>query len=88
MTCLTHQASSNAGRPCACLSVDVYFSQMAHLPLELFPVIFENILKPSQLATCCLVSKAASSFAIPLLYDRILIYAWHKGAKIRVSCLI
>ncbi|KAF4603330.1 hypothetical protein EYR38_003743 [Pleurotus pulmonarius] len=46
--------------------------------------IFENILKPSQLATCCLVSKAASAFAIPLLYDRILIYAWHKGAKIRV----
>ncbi|KAJ8700578.1 hypothetical protein PTI98_003591 [Pleurotus ostreatus] len=57
---------------------------MAHLPLELFPVIFQNILKPSQLATCCLISKAASAFAVPLLYDRILIYAWHKGAKIRV----
>ncbi|KAF8580095.1 hypothetical protein K439DRAFT_1637353 [Ramaria rubella] len=57
------------------------------LPLELLPVILQNILKPHHLALCCLVNKAFASFSTPQLYRRIFIYAWHKQGKLKVTTL-
>ncbi|KAJ8522413.1 hypothetical protein ONZ45_g1000 [Pleurotus djamor] len=54
------------------------------LPLELYPHVFDNLPKPEYLAACCLLNRAIHSLVIPLLYRRISIYAWHKGAKQRV----
>ena len=55
------------------------------LPIDLLPFILRHIVKPSHLALCCLVNSTFSSFAIPQLYERIYIYAWHKQGKLKVG---
>ncbi|EGO01171.1 hypothetical protein SERLA73DRAFT_179271 [Serpula lacrymans var. lacrymans S7.3] len=57
------------------------------LPLEFLPLIFENIAKPQHLSACSLVNRAFNTFATPRLYERIFIFAWHKGAKLKVVLL-
>lgn len=61
---------------------------MAHvleLPLDLLPGILDFVLKPQHIFTLCLVNKAFSRFATPLLYRRIFIFAWYKEAKTKVG---
>lgn len=60
-------------------------ADFATLPLELLPEILTHIIRPSRLATICLVNKAFHAFGVQLLYIRIFIYAWHKDSKARVS---
>ncbi|KAH9931561.1 uncharacterized protein B0H18DRAFT_989967 [Fomitopsis serialis] len=54
------------------------------LPLELLPVIMQQLVRPSHFAALCLVNKAFYTFAIPYLYERAFIYAWHKEGKAKV----
>ncbi|KAH9903262.1 hypothetical protein C8Q73DRAFT_742398 [Cubamyces lactineus] len=59
-------------------------SELAHLndlPVELLPLVISHIVRPSHLAALCLVNKTFYTFAIPLLYERVFIYAWHKEGK-------
>ncbi|KAF8510199.1 hypothetical protein BU17DRAFT_55597 [Hysterangium stoloniferum] len=57
------------------------------LPTDLLPLILQHIIKPHHLAKCCLVNRAFHSFTVPLLYERIFIYAWHKDGKTKVRKL-
>jgi hypothetical protein len=59
-----------------------YFSD---LPLELLPLIVRHVLKASQLARLCLVSKSFYEFTTPVLYDRIIIRPWYQNVKGKVS---
>lgn len=59
-------------------------TQFLDLPLEILPVIFENILKPHHITTICLVNKTFHEFAIPRLYDRASIYSWQREGKTKV----
>ncbi len=61
------------------------YAQFADLPLELLPAIIQHVVKPSHLAAVCLVDHRFYEFAIPLLYERVFIYAWHKEGKAKVS---
>ena len=61
------------------------YAQFNDLPLELLPVVVQHLLRPSHLATACLVNKAFYTFAVPLLYERVFISAWHKEGKAKVS---
>ena len=61
------------------------YAQFADLPLELLPVIVQYVVKPSHLAAICLVDHRFYEFTIPLLYERVFIYAWHKEGKAKVS---
>ncbi|KAI0634610.1 hypothetical protein C8Q77DRAFT_1217663 [Trametes polyzona] len=54
------------------------------LPVELLPLVVQHIVRPSHLAALCLVSKTFYNFAVPLLYERVFIYAWHKEGKAKV----
>ncbi|KAI0649755.1 hypothetical protein C8Q79DRAFT_997801 [Trametes meyenii] len=54
------------------------------LPIELLPLVLQHIVRPSHLASLCLVNAAFCSFAVPLLYERVFIYAWHKEGKAKV----
>ncbi|TCD67169.1 hypothetical protein EIP91_000395, partial [Steccherinum ochraceum] len=53
------------------------------LPLELLPLILQHFLRPSHLALAALVNKDFHSFAIPHLYRKVYIYAWHTNVKTR-----
>jgi len=55
------------------------------IPLELLPVIFDSVVRPQHLASLCLVNKSFNEFAIPSLYQRVYIYAWHKEVKSKVD---
>ncbi|KAI8989017.1 hypothetical protein BD414DRAFT_485715 [Trametes punicea] len=57
------------------------------LPVELLPLIIQHVVRPSHLATLCLVNKAFYAFAVPLLYERVFIYAWHRESKVKVHKL-
>jgi hypothetical protein len=59
--------------------------QFLDLPLEILPIIFENILKPHHLMSICLVNKAFHEFAIPRLYERASIYSWQRESKAKVA---
>ncbi|KAK7435499.1 hypothetical protein VKT23_019621 [Stygiomarasmius scandens] len=59
-------------------------AQFNDLPLELLPVILSFIPNPRSLTRTCLVNKIFYQFAIPKLYERISMYAWHKHGKERV----
>jgi hypothetical protein len=56
----------------------------ADLPQEILPLILRNIRKYQDLAALVLVNKLHQVFAIPLLYEQIFIYPWHKNGKQRV----
>ena len=63
--------------------------EVAHfndLPVELLPLVVSHIVRPSSLATLCLVNKTFYTVAVPLLYERVFIYAWHKEGKAK-ACL-
>lgn len=66
------------------LQVNFVMAIFTDLPVELLPLVFDFVIKPYHLAQCCLVNKTFTSFAIPQLYKRIYIYAWHKDGKIKV----
>ena len=55
------------------------------LPLEIIPLIVQHIVRPQHLAEICLVDKVFYSAAIPILYERTTIFAWHKNAKTKVG---
>ena len=55
------------------------------LPLELLPVIMQQLVRPSHFAALCLVNRSFYRFAVPYLYERAFIYAWHKEGKAKVS---
>ncbi|KAI0088861.1 hypothetical protein BDY19DRAFT_946407 [Irpex rosettiformis] len=54
------------------------------LPIELLSGVLEHVIRPSQLATLCLVNNAFYSFSAPVLYRRAFIYSWHKDGKLKV----
>ncbi|EJD01906.1 uncharacterized protein FOMMEDRAFT_68396, partial [Fomitiporia mediterranea MF3/22] len=54
------------------------------LPLELLPLIVQQIIRPHHLTQLCLVNKDFYSCAVPLLYERTAIFAWHREGKKRV----
>ncbi|KAI0719750.1 hypothetical protein C8T65DRAFT_33830 [Cerioporus squamosus] len=60
------------------------YAQFEDKPLELLPVIIQHVVKPSHLAAICLVDHRFYEFTIPLLYERVFIYAWHKEGKAKV----
>ncbi|EIM87235.1 uncharacterized protein STEHIDRAFT_168052 [Stereum hirsutum FP-91666 SS1] len=62
-------------------------AQLHDLPLELLPLIIQHLLKASHLASVCLVNHAFNDFAVPMLYERLVIYPWYKDAKIKVAKL-
>lgn len=59
-------------------------AQFTDLPVELLPIVVQHIVRPSHLAAVCLVNQSFYTFASPLLYERIFIYAWHKEGKAKV----
>ena len=58
--------------------------RFSQLPLELLPDILDHFLRPSQIASVCLVNSSFYAFAIQNLYRRAFIYAWHKDGKTKV----
>ena len=58
------------------------------LPPELIPHILSHLQKPSHLAQACLVNRTFHLETIPLLYERVAIYAWHKDGKKKVRPLL
>ncbi|KAK7682783.1 hypothetical protein QCA50_014167 [Cerrena zonata] len=54
------------------------------LPIELVPVILENIVKPSHLVHICLVNRTFDIFARESLYSKVFIYSWHKNVKTKI----
>ncbi|TFY69372.1 hypothetical protein EVJ58_g448 [Rhodofomes roseus] len=44
----------------------------------------QQLVRPSHFAALCLVNNAFYTFAIPCLYERAFIYAWHKEGKAKV----
>ncbi|KAI0752600.1 hypothetical protein C8Q80DRAFT_1217127 [Daedaleopsis nitida] len=59
-------------------------AQFLDLPVELLPDIVQHVVKPSHLAALCLVNQSFHTFAVPHLYERVFIYAWHKEGKAKV----
>ncbi|KAG1737583.1 uncharacterized protein EDB91DRAFT_1290700 [Suillus paluster] len=57
------------------------------IPLELLPVIFDSVVRPHHLTSLCLVNKSFNEFAIPRLYQRVYIYAWHTEATSKIFLL-
>lgn len=54
------------------------------LPVDLLPLILEQILKASHLAQICLVNKTFYDFAVSQLYARIIIRHWYRDVKTKV----
>ena len=54
------------------------------LPIELLPLILQQIIKASHLAQICLVNKVFYDFAVPQLYSRIIIRHWYHDVKSKV----
>ena len=55
------------------------------LPLDLLPLIVANdLLEQVHVASLCLVNHTFHTYAVPKLYERIVIYAWQKSPKTRV----
>ncbi|KDQ56764.1 hypothetical protein JAAARDRAFT_36253 [Jaapia argillacea MUCL 33604] len=54
------------------------------LPVELLPIIVQFVVKPSHLALVCQTNKVFYRYAIPCLYERVLVFPWHRDGKSRV----
>lgn len=54
------------------------------LPIEILPLILDNIAKPSHLVNVCLVNRTFDAFGRGLLYHKVFIYSWHKNVKTKV----
>ncbi|KZV67676.1 hypothetical protein PENSPDRAFT_611087 [Peniophora sp. CONT] len=57
------------------------------LPVDLLPLILEQILKASHLGQICLVNKVFYEFSVSQLYSRIIIRHWYHDVKSKVICL-
>lgn len=55
------------------------------LPVELLSPILSYVLKPNHLFNICRVSRHFYDAAVPKLYFKVTIFAWHKDAKTRAS---
>jgi len=53
-----------------------------NLPLELLPVIVQNVVNPESLASFCLVNKTFCGFTRPFLYHTIAIFPWNQKEKV------
>jgi hypothetical protein len=60
-------------------------ARFTHLPLDLLPHILEKIRKTQALAQLCRVNRTFYTFAVPLLYEQILVFPWHQSGKQKVS---
>jgi hypothetical protein len=60
-------------------------ARFVDLPLDLIPIVLQQVVKPNHLAASCLVNKSFHAFAVPLLYEQIFVFAWHKDAKTKVG---
>ena len=63
-------------------------AQFNDLPLELLPMVVQHLIRPSHLAALCLVNQLFYTFTVPLLYERVFIYAWHREGKAKVSLVV
>jgi hypothetical protein len=54
------------------------------LPPELVHPIISAFRKPQVIADMCLVNRLFHHFAVPLLYEQIFVYPWHKNGKQKV----
>lgn len=75
-----HTVSANQPR-----SIDPFPQPMAtfdDLPLEVLPIIVQNIVQPRILASFCLVNKALCVFTQPFLYHTIAV--WHRDHEEKV----
>ncbi|PPQ99304.1 hypothetical protein CVT24_009172 [Panaeolus cyanescens] len=61
--------------------------QFLDLPVEILPEILTYVIKPHHLAAACLVNQTFRRFAVPLLYESIRIYSWHREGKAKVMLL-
>jgi hypothetical protein len=52
------------------------------LPVELLPAIVQNVVKPSNLASFCLVNKVFCEFTRPFLYHTIAVFPWNHKEKV------
>ncbi|EMD36761.1 hypothetical protein CERSUDRAFT_65561 [Gelatoporia subvermispora B] len=59
-------------------------AQFQDLPVELLPLVFQHVLRPDHFASLCLVNKTFYEHAVPRLYGRVYIYAWHRDGKTKV----
>jgi len=53
-----------------------------NLPLELLPVIVQNVVNPESLASFCLVNKTFCEFTRPFLYHTIAVFPWNQKEKV------
>ena len=53
-----------------------------NLPLELLPVIVQNVVNPESLASFCLVNKTFCEFTRPFLYHTVVVFPWHQKEKV------
>jgi len=53
-----------------------------NLPLELLPVIVQNVVNPGSLASFCLVNKFFCEFTQPFLYHTIAVFPWNQKEKV------
>ena len=61
--------------------------QFRDLPVELLSPILSYVLKPNHLSNVCRVSRDFYDAAIPKLYLKVTVFAWHKDVKTRASVL-
>lgn len=58
--------------------------QFKYLPSDVVPLVLSHLAKPQDLAATSRVSKIFHSSAVPLLYDEVFIYTWHRDPKAKV----
>lgn len=59
--------------------------QFRDLPVELLSPVLSYVLNPNQLSNICRVDKYFYDAAIPKLYFKVAVFAWHKDVKTRAS---
>lgn len=60
-------------------------AQFNDLPIDVLPIILQNLMKPVHLASSRLVNRSFNQFAVSQLFEHIFVFAWHKQAKTRVN---
>lgn len=62
-------------------------AQFADLPIEVLPIILQNIPRIQDLSACSLVSKAFHELGVPVLYRWVYIHSWRRDGKEKVRGL-
>ena len=70
-----------ASAECAADPLPTFMTAFNDLPLELLPAIVQNVVKPSSLASFCLVNKAFCEFTRPFLYHTVALF-WNNKEKV------